>query len=232
MKIGLLSDVHSRFGHKIPDTPNDLDLLVLAGDIGDPYAIRDIINDDIDVSCAYIAGNHEAYGYSFEEISSEIFNNTSECYNRYTLNLERDVHLCTLWTDLKGPLGEIQYRETISDMLPQCIHGWTIEKYKREFKSDLDFLYDVVKEGDVIATHHAPTWQAVSPEWKTASNNMCFVTDLDRFILDRKPSVWMFGHVHTAFDFMIGETRMVCNPGGYKYERAYMPEHKVKIIEV
>ena len=27
--------------------------------------------------------------------------------------------------------------------------------------------------------------------------------------------LWMFGHTHTSFDFMIDETRLVSNPYGY-----------------
>ena len=45
--------------------------------------------------------------------------------------------------------------------------------------------------------------------------NFCYYTELTEFILDRAPALWLHGHVHSSFDYMIGDTRVVCNPRGY-----------------
>jgi hypothetical protein len=42
-------------------------------------------------------------------------------------------------------------------------------------------------------------------------------SDLSEFILDHPQiKLWTHGHTHVPFDYMIGETRVVCNPRGYE----------------
>jgi hypothetical protein len=39
---------------------------------------------------------------------------------------------------------------------------------------------------------------------------------MDQFIMDRPEiALWTHGHTHEDFDYMIGTTRVVCNPRGY-----------------
>jgi hypothetical protein len=46
--------------------------------------------------------------------------------------------------------------------------------------------------------------------------NGAYSTDLDNWILDRRQiKLWTHGHTHESFDYMIGTTRVVCNPRGY-----------------
>jgi hypothetical protein len=44
--------------------------------------------------------------------------------------------------------------------------------------------------------------------------------------------VWTHGHTHETFDYMVGTTRIVCNPRGYDgyEERAY--NFKLEVIEL
>jgi hypothetical protein len=48
-----------------------------------------------------------------------------------------------------------------------------------------------------------------------------YSSDLSEFILDHPQiKMWTHGHTHDTFDYMIGSTRVVCNPRGYiKYEQ-------------
>jgi hypothetical protein len=47
--------------------------------------------------------------------------------------------------------------------------------------------------------------------------NGAYHSDLREFILDRPQiKLWTHGHTHHPFDYMIGETRIVCNPRGYE----------------
>jgi hypothetical protein len=42
-------------------------------------------------------------------------------------------------------------------------------------------------------------------------------SDLSEFILDHPQiKLWTHGHTHHPFDYVIGETRVVCNPRGYE----------------
>jgi hypothetical protein len=47
--------------------------------------------------------------------------------------------------------------------------------------------------------------------------NGAYASNLDDLILDNPQiKLWCFGHSHSSVDKMIGETRMLSNPKGYK----------------
>jgi Icc-related predicted phosphoesterase len=41
---------------------------------------------------------------------------------------------------------------------------------------------------------------------------------MEQMILALNPRLWIHGHTHTSFDYMIGDTRVVANPHGYPGE--------------
>jgi hypothetical protein len=46
--------------------------------------------------------------------------------------------------------------------------------------------------------------------------NGAYSSDLSEFILDNPQiRVWTHGHTHDPFDYMVGSTRIICNPRGY-----------------
>jgi predicted phosphohydrolase len=66
----------------------------------------------------------------------------------------------------------------------------------------------------IIVTHHAPSYQSVDPEFRGNSLNPAYateLTDLMRF----EPLVWCHGHMHRNHDYMVENTRVICNPLGY-----------------
>ena len=47
--------------------------------------------------------------------------------------------------------------------------------------------------------------------------NASFVSNLDDFIISNKNLILAIsGHTHASSDFMLGNTRVVCNPYGYR----------------
>lgn len=46
----------------------------------------------------------------------------------------------------------------------------------------------------------------------------CYASDLTDLIVDRRPDLWMHGHVHHAVDYGVGRTRVICNPRGHTDE--------------
>ena len=72
-----------------------------------------------------------------------------------------------------------------------------------------------VIEGGVVITHHAPSSKSIHPKYWN-NDNYAYFSDLEEFILRRKPALWVHGHTHHTFDYMIGGTRVVCNPVGYR----------------
>jgi Icc-related predicted phosphoesterase len=45
--------------------------------------------------------------------------------------------------------------------------------------------------------------------------NGAYASDLSELILDTQPAVWFHGHVHNSFDYLVGDTIVLCNPRGY-----------------
>lgn len=73
----------------------------------------------------------------------------------------------------------------------------------------------------VVCGHHAPSKLSTKPQYENdVMVNGAYSSDLSTFILDRPQiKLWTHGHTHHEFDYMIGSTRIFCNPRGYdKYE--------------
>jgi Icc-related predicted phosphoesterase len=66
----------------------------------------------------------------------------------------------------------------------------------------------------VVVTHHAPSRRSVHPRFDGSPLNACFVSDLEH-LLDGRACLWIHGHTHDSFDYVVGGTRVVCNPRGY-----------------
>jgi Icc-related predicted phosphoesterase len=89
----------------------------------------------------------------------------------------------------------------------------------------------------VVVGHHAPSRQSTHPRYKDDYLlNGAYSSSLDLFIEDHPEIVlWTHGHTHEPFDYVIGETRIVCNPRGYvNHERRSDKDepYLAKVIEV
>jgi len=86
----------------------------------------------------------------------------------------------------------------------------------------------------VVCGHHSPSKMSTKPQYENDTlMNGGYSSDLTEFILDRPYiKLWTHGHTHHEFDYMIGSTRIVCNPRGYidYEEQAY--NFKLKYVEV
>ena len=96
-----------------------------------------------------------------------------------------------------------------------------------DHKKMLEYISTVVEgkhdEKFVVVGHHSPSKLSTKPQYENDTlMNGGYSSDLSEFILDRPQiKVWTHGHTHHEFDYMIGTTRIVCNPRGYVgYERA------------
>ena len=71
----------------------------------------------------------------------------------------------------------------------------------------------------IAMTHHSVSGLSVSAKYAGQPSNAAFVTDLSDWMhQDWSPSLWVHGHTHEAFDYRIGNTRVVVNPRAYPGE--------------
>ena len=183
----------------------------------------------------YVAGNHEFYHGKWNQSLTTLSNECAKFPNVYFLEAGSkkidDVTFIggTLWTDMnKGdPLTLHAVRDMMNDfrVIKKDLEGYTNLKPHDtvlRHKHMLGYIKTVVAEKPdekfVVVGHHSPSFQSVHESYKTETlMNGAYHSDLSEFILDRPQiKLWTHGHTHYPFDYVIGETRIVCNPRGYE----------------
>jgi Icc-related predicted phosphoesterase len=183
----------------------------------------------------YVAGNHEFYHGKWMRTIDQLREECAKFDNVYFLECDSkkidDVTFIggTLWTDMnKGdPLTLHAVRDMMNDY--RCIRkefeGYTSLKPADtvvRHRKMLGYIRSVVAEKHdekfVVVGHHSPSFQSVHESYKTEYlMNGAYHSDLSEFIMDHPQiKMWTHGHTHHCFDYVIGETRIVCNPRGYE----------------
>lgn len=186
-----------------------------------------------------IAGNHEFYHGKWQGSLKTLRDEYSVFPNVHFL--ENDVCKIdnvtfvggTLWTDCnKGDpitlhaLSNVMndYRVIRNDKMgfTKLRPAHTLSRHRNTleyFKSVIDAHRE---DKVVVVSHMAPSSMSIHENYKHDQiTNGAYYSDLSQFILDRPQiKTWIHGHVHTAFDYQIGDCRVICNPRGYVgYER-------------
>jgi Icc-related predicted phosphoesterase len=118
------------------------------------------------------------------------------------------------------------------------VANFTPEDAVEDHKKMLDYL-KVMLEGKhdqkfVVVGHHAPSKASTHPRYADElTMNGGYSSDLSEFILDHPQiKLWTHGHTHEEFDYLIGTTRIVCNPRGYINYEDRADNFKLKFVEV
>jgi hypothetical protein len=168
-----------------------------------------------------INGNHDYYGNTF-----------SDAKYHTILREVNGVRIAgaTLWTDLQDNLAWYYYKRGLIDCayISDLTHEAMIETHEMH----KHFLFGM--DADIIVSHHCPSAMSIHERYRDDPLNVCFTTDLTNQILNMKkpPKLWVHGHTHHDFDYMIGDTRVVCHPRGYKNERDDYWRYAPKIVEI
>lgn len=183
----------------------------------------------------YIAGNHEFYHGKWFQTLDILANECAKFSNIYFMENGSktidDVTFigATLWTDMnKGdPLTLHSVRNMMNDfrIIRKEFEGYTsLKPYDTavRHRKSLEYIRTVI-EGQfdkkfVVCGHHAPSKLSTHEQYKNDHlMNGAYSSDLSEFILDHPQiKLWTHGHTHHPFDYMLGETRVVCNPRGYE----------------
>jgi hypothetical protein len=107
-----------------------------------------------------------------------------------------------------------------------------------DFKKFTGYLQSVIEgkndEKFVVCTHHTPSRSSCHPRYGADHlMNGGYHSDLDEYIIDHPQiKLWTHGHTHEDFDYMVGETRIACNPRGYINYEDRADRFKLKIMEI
>ena len=243
MKIRIMSDIHNDVNYKFPFSLADKDkFTIVAGDISGTVSdtirwVNDNINNGI-----IIGGNHSGYSednHSLQWVDNELTNyykltdNVSYLQNAYKIIDDIVFVGATLWTDFKLYGESFQLWDMQNST--KYINDYRYDHYDDNgemrllkpqdtldmFNKSFAFLEETVKKfADkkvVVITHHAPSIKSIHSKYLRGPSNPCYASNLEQFIMDN-PNIklWIHGHVHSNFDYMIGDTRVVCNPRGYE----------------
>lgn len=124
--------------------------------------------------------------------------------------------------------GKFHHRD--ATFMPQD----AVEDHKAMLQVIVNMMQSYPELPFVIAGHHAPCKLSVKPKYKDDHVvNGAYSSDLSEFILDNpRIKLWTHGHTHDEFDYVIGSTRIVCNPRGYKDYEIRADEFKLKFVEI
>jgi predicted phosphodiesterase len=234
MKLNILSDLHLSQG-ELALPANDADVVVLAGDIARPpeaiaWASR------LGKPVLYVPGNHEFYGGTLQGAVAQL---KQLCEGTRIRVLDDEVQLIgnvrflgsTLWTDFML-LGAGEGRQAAMDEAVRLMRDFSRIRLDETtpalftprhsaslFQRHAAWLADQLAtphEGPtVVITHHAPSRASIHPRFEGSLLNACFVSDAQYLLEGGRAQLWIHGHTHDSFDYVLDGTRVVCNPRGY-----------------
>ncbi len=231
LRLRILSDLHLEAADfEVPAV--DADVVILAGDIangGDGIAWGQVAFDG---PVLYVPGNHEFYDRDYDDARAEM---QSAARGSAVTLMEREERIlggvrflgCTLWTDfaLEGEAGferAMRHRKWLIDYTAIRWGDRTLAPedtiaFNHQDAAWLAARLETRFDGPtVVITHHAPQRGSIAPAFAAHPLNPAFVTDLDALM--GRAALWIHGHTHTAFDYDVRGTRVVCNPRGYPHE--------------
>jgi Icc-related predicted phosphoesterase len=250
MKIHILSDLHIEFeSFHPPET--DADMVVLAGDIhigkkGIDWAKATFPSQQV----LYVLGNHEYYGRAYpkhiNDLKELVAGTNIHVLENDRLVIDNIVFLgCTLWTDFglfdAPKIAGYHATQTMTDyrkirVNPQYRKLRSVDTAVIHSKS-LRWLEAEVEncrrneEKIVVITHHAPSGRSLPEFYRDDILSAAYASHLDDFAAASQSQLWVHGHIHAQQDYLLGKTRIICNPRGYPDEpnESFIPNFVIEI---
>lgn len=202
----------------------------------------------------FVAGNHEFYNFKWEQTLVTLREECDKFPNVHfmendTFVLEDVTFIgATLWTDMNrgDPLTVQHVGSMMNDYRIIRVESRNYARLTpydtvKRHRHTLDYIRHVTagRHDDkfFVVGHMAPSKLSTHPRYSDDTlMNGGYSSDLSEFILDRPQiRVWVHGHTHDPFDYLVGRTRIVANPRGYVgYERGSQQDdpYYPQIIEI
>ncbi len=241
MRVRVLSDLHIDFGGDFVPRPAGEDVVVIAGDAcegdgGLHWAARVFPDTPI----IYVLGNHEFYGLEYGSFRAAM-RDVADTIAPGRLHLLDDHAITlgpmrfvgsTLWTDFQlygdSPAAIARAKEVCHRTLLDYRHIRTrgADGVARLIEPDDTLLWhrrsrqflglclaSGAQRETIVVTHHGPHRKSLAPQFADDLTSAGFISNLGPLL--GRAALWIHGHTHTSFDYVVGSTRVVCNPRGY-----------------
>jgi predicted phosphohydrolase len=256
MRLQIFSDVHADV---MPPRPiavvPDIDAVVVAGDTceGAEHGfafLRGIV--PMQVPIIMVMGNHEYYRRCLPDELAQA-RAAAPSFGVHLLEndaiTENGVRFigATLWTDYNlfgEPNMALAMRAARNGLNDHRRIAWAKKPEWRRFRPEealllhrrsRDFLAAELAKpfsgAAVVVTHHAPHPRSQHPRYVNDLLSAAYVSDLTALIEAGRPQIWVHGHVHCSFDYVVGATRVISNAHGYgtKENPAFDPALVVEV---
>ena len=109
-----------------------------------------------------------------------------------------------------------------------------VEDHKKMFGYIQTVIEGKFDQKFVVVGHHAPSKNSEHPRYKYETlMNGAYNSALDEYIIDHPQiKLWTHGHTHEDFDYMVGSTRVICNPRGYINYEDRADKFELKTVEI
>jgi DNA repair exonuclease SbcCD nuclease subunit len=199
----------------------------------------------------YVAGNHEFYHGRWNQSLDHLREECARYPNIYFL--ERDIKVindytfigATLWTDcnksdrltiltLNGMMNDYRVIRNDEHSYSRLHPDSTIQRHHQTLGYLKAVLPDLKDKKVVFVGHHGPSAMSTHPRYQYETlMNGGYRSELSEFILDHPQiKLWTHGHMHDPFDYMIGTTRVVCNPRGYSGHDPQADVFELKFLDI
>jgi 3',5'-cyclic AMP phosphodiesterase CpdA len=238
--------------------PDGFDVAVVAGDVHMPLtrALDWLAERLPGVPVVYVPGNHDFWWDRGEDryTLADEMSRGRDVAARHGIRLLMDDAVTlggtrflggTLWTDFRlgthslthgmrsaqGRFGMVDYRRIRTGPSSRHrIEPGEILALHRRTRAFIEATLAVPHAGlTVVVTHHAPHPDSLPDPH--ADLRWCYASDLRDLIHAYGPDLWIHGHVHTAVDYRVGPTRIVCNPRGHIEETTRFDPDRIVSIE-
>jgi len=243
LRVGIHSDLHTEFSACTIANLPALDVLVLAGDIGNLLSVSHFLgtirNAAPELPVLYVLGNHEYYGLEFAKAKQQ-YRQLCDRY-RVTLLDNEGVQIddvlfvgSTLWSDFslagQADISMLWARNKIPDY--RKIHRYsadgslvamqpadTVEEYKkaRAFIQESLLSENQTVRKKVVISHFLPAFELLAPGYRQNADALIqsayWATDIPQ--LHQLADDWIYGHSHDCIETTVGTTRFLSNQRGY-----------------